>query len=209
MPTRSLVGLILVLYVAMMQVRDDGKTATTTPHITVTKFEERPHGSALLEVEGKGKSAYLLGPQQQETGQQGGASYSLDGLAAVARWSKTGQLRSVLMQEGTQLQLPPSASRAGHLEIKAAASVTLSLKLISSDQYQLVRHGTGPGVTVELSLPWAGKPTEVNVWDSGHTCAKPSFLVLRGSHSCHNQPDLSYSNSTMLAGLTCSNRARV
>ena len=155
----------MLLGTAIMQVRDSNETVPAVP----TKFEEHPNGSALLEVQGKGQSTYLLGPQGLEEGSASGQP-SLDGLAAVITWSKAGSLRSVLLQEGKRLQL--TAPGGATLMIKTSAISTISLKLTSSNQYQLV-HQTGiAAVTVELSLPWNSDSKEVNVWDSGHSCTK-------------------------------------
>ena len=143
-------------FITMMQVREPGAASD----LKVLRFEEQLGGSALLEVEGKGRSLYLLGDQR--------AGDSLEGLAAVATWSKAGQLRSVLLQEGTWLGLEQTTSRG--LTIAASAPATLSVKLTAPDQYRVLHHGNGVGsVTVEVSLPWsADAAKEVNVWDSAH-----------------------------------------
>eukprot|EP01048_Picozoa_sp_COSAG05_P037409 COSAG05_NODE_17426_length_325_cov_0.911504_1_plen_104_part_10 len=102
----------------------------------------------------------MLGPQNRSG--SGSGEESLEGLAAVATWSKSGQLRSALLQKGSWLALP----QYGGLTIAASSSATISLKLTSPNQYRLLCHGSG--VTVELTLPWSGEAKEVNVWDSGH-----------------------------------------
>ena len=156
-----------------MQICDSGATVP----VVVAKFKEQPQGSALLEVRGKGKSTYLLGSQAAEGSESGQAT--LDGLAAVVTWTNTSQLRSVLLQEGRRLQLfaDPGDTLVG---INTSSQSTLSLKLIASDQYQLLLHGgtaDTSAVTVELSLPWSADSTEINVWDSGHSCKYASTAV--------------------------------
>lgn len=156
-----------------MQICDSGATVP----VVVAKFKEQSQGSALLEVRGRGKSTYLLGSQVADGSESGQAT--LDGLAAVVIWTNTSQLRSVLLQEGRRLELF-AAPGDTLLAINTSSQSTLSLKLIASDQYQLLVHsGTADtsAVTVELVLPWSADSTEINVWDSGHSCTRASLAV--------------------------------
>eukprot|EP01043_Picozoa_sp_COSAG02_P029066 COSAG02_NODE_1793_length_10918_cov_41.286533_6_plen_218_part_00 len=158
---------------AVVQVCDSGATVPAV----VAKFKEQPQGSALLEVRGRGKSTYLLGSQAAEGSESGQAT--LDGLAAVVTWTNTSQLHSVLLQEGRRLQLF-AAPGDTLVAINTSSQSTLSLKLTASDQYQLLLHsGTADtsAVTVDLSLPWSADSTEINVWDSGHSCTYATLAV--------------------------------
>ena len=160
-----------------MQVCDRHTHSGATVPVVVEKFKEQPQGSALLEVRGRGKSTYLLGSQAADGSESGQAT--LDGLAAVVTWTNTSQLHSVLLQEGRRLQLF-AAPGDTLVSINTSSRSTLSLKLIAPDQYQLLLHsGTADtsAVTVELSLPWSADSTEINVWDSGHSCTCASIAV--------------------------------
>jgi hypothetical protein len=122
----------------------------------VESFEELPGGSFRITVAGEsGGTLYLLGQQEQ-----------VEGVAGVVGWGADGhkQLDHAELVQGTWLSAPKSSFR-----ISASLKVSLTIKSPSDEQYVLRVHGpSSEPVVINITVPWASPPKQVNVWRGAH-----------------------------------------
>eukprot|EP01051_Picozoa_sp_SAG22_P001147 SAG22_NODE_42_length_25431_cov_5.091580_5_plen_945_part_00 len=128
--------------------------------LRIGRFEELPSAASTVEVVGNLSSTlYLLGSRPSVAGKE-----QLQGLAAVVgSRGREDNLTHVELLQGSALVVPRSS-----LRIVTSAKVTLSLRALAVDQYELRVHGSAGPTIIEADLPFRTPPEQVTVWRGAH-----------------------------------------